>query len=417
MTIELDWHEGDEHPDAAWDSPAEPTPFAPERPQTIAKGMRPHSRLRLPGLRWLVIAVGVLLLITALVAGVLLWQAGQGSELARQDIEATIKLLATARQDGDRQLYGDLLDASDPVWREQLLQKQAAGQEQPPAALAVESVQLAGSRATAEVLETQADGRVLRKLAFFNLDDGRWRLAAPRAADFGPKASKDSPHFRVDYRQRDESLAGYLVNLAEGAYVTLCGELRCRGANRPLTLRVEYEAGTRPEPRAGEILVPSPWLVGIDQSGQPDALLYQELARQLARQLAQAKAPEAPAGLLQAIGAWAASDLAGAAAPGAEALQGALQSGNLLPLAAAWEEAVLNDDPAAALATGQVQSMLAYLQARVASDAIGRLLEASPGALDQILRRAWDVDLASFQEQWLLWLGADLVDPPGASTG
>ncbi len=362
MTIELDWHEGDESSGVSWESAPEPLPAASTPPATIARGHRAHGGALgwLP--RFLVSVLAGILLGAVILAGVLFWRSGRGNEQARQDVSAAATLVLDAWKNRDIKLYSDLLDSSDPVWKSRMV----AGLRviQPPESIAVEELTLDGQLAVATVTETNADGVALHKLAFYRLTEGQWRLAPPQPDSFGPTIPEESPHFRITVRKRDERFLPDLVNMAEGAYVTLCGELRCKPASQPLTLRLSYDvAGTRAEPTPGEVSIPSPWLTGRTAAGLPTADFEQELIRQLAVQLAMDKAPDTPPALLEAIGDWAAAELAGAPVPGGETLPPALQNGTLLPLDIVWRQASSQPNIANPLVSAQLHSMLAFAQA------------------------------------------------------
>jgi hypothetical protein len=122
--------------------------------------------------------------------------------------------------------------------------------------------------------------------------------------------------------------------------------------------------------------------------------------------LAADKAPNTPPAVLQAVGDWAAADLAGAAVPGGEALPAALQDGGLLPLDVVWRQANSQPRVANPLVTAQLHSILAFAQATLADDAVGRLLEAGSGPLTVVLQRAFELDAATFAADWLRWLSS-----------
>ena len=305
-------------------------------------------------------------------------------------------------------LYSDLLDSSDPVWKSRMV----AGLRStpPPEAITVDALRLDGQVAVAEVTETSADGAALHKLAFYRLTDGQWRLAPPQPDSFGPTISEESPHFRITVRERDERFLPDLVNMAEGGYVTLCGELRCTLDAQPLALHLAYDfanAGTDPAP--GQLSILSPWLTGRTAEGLPTSAFEQELIRQLAVQLALDKAPNTPAPVLEAIGDWAAAELAGAPMPGGEALPLALQNGTLLPLDVVWRQANSQPHVANPLVKAQLHTMLAFAQATLVDDAIGRLLEAGAGPLPVVLQRAFQLDATTFSAGWLRWLSTDFT--------
>jgi len=406
MTIELDWHEGDETPGVTWENAPEPLPNASTPPTTIAQGHRAQGGA--PGWlpRFLVSVLAGLLLGAVILAGVLFWRSGRGNEQARADVATAAALVLDAWKNRDIMLYSDLLDSSDPVWKSRMV----AGLRSlpPPESIAVEELTLDGQMAIAAVTETSAEGVALHKLAFYRLTDGQWRLAPPQPDSFGPAISEESPHFRITVRKRDERFLPDLVNIAEGGYVTLCGELRCTLDAQPLALHLAYDfanAGTDPLP--GQMSILSPWLTGRTDEGLPTSAFEQELIRQLAVQLALDKAPDTPAPVLDAIGDWAASELAGAPMPGGEALTLALQNSTLLPLDVVWRQANSQPHVANPLVKAQLHTMLAFAQATLVDDAIGRLLEAGAGPLPVVLQRAFQLDSMTFATDWLRWLSAD----------
>lgn len=422
MTIELDWQEGEEQPGVAWQQDPDPLPFAPTALQTIASGhptrTRPSRRL----LRIVLVLVLVTLIAGTVIAGVIYWRANQGSELARQDIQTMADTLVSAREDGDLGLIDSLVDDHDGIWKHHLLAELGRSDAPPPpTAIAVQAVRLSGDRASAEIEETQADGSTLRKLGFFRRGETGWRLSPPVPEFFGDEARTESPHFRVEYRERDEPWIGYAVNLAEGAFVSLCSELRCVAGGRPLVLRLQYASGSLEEPADQTLLVPSPWLTGIAQDGLPSLAFEQEVIRQLAQAMAAGKAPQATTALLKAVGTWAVDELVNPeeAAFETELLAHAVETGSLLGLEEAWHMVAILDSGDDPLVAAQVHSLLSFVQESTGGDGVGRLLEVSnvTQQLDELLRRALNVDARTFQHGWLNWLRMPPLPPPGTETG
>jgi hypothetical protein len=412
MTVELNWHEGDEQAGFAWetDAPRLPSPTPPRA--TVARGqvdVEPPSRLKLLLLGMVIgIALGLLIL-----AGLLLWRASQGSRLAQRDVEAAAALLVEAQATGDVQGYAGLLDGTDQVWKARLV----AGLRDPanpaPGQWDVEQVHLHGDLAQTEITVTTGDETPLSKTVFFRLREGQWRLA-PAAPDvFGAEAEAAAPNFRVLYREQDERFVPDAINLAEGAYVALCGELRCTEGSRPLDLRLLYDAqAAAPALTPGAVTVASPSLAGWQPDGQPGAAFRRQLVSQIAAQLALATAPDAPAALLQVIGDWAVVDLAGGDFAPDETMAAALRAGRLLPLDRAWD-AVVRGQGDSALARAELASLLRFVQSIWGDDAAGLLLQHSAGSFDEMARRAFQVDGESLQDAWLAWLAGQHTPSPG----
>lgn len=410
MSVELNWHEGDEHPNIMWDTAAQDLPVPNAAPSTIAKTQRAERKKRLPRPRTLILIVALPVLALLIGVGAVLWRANQGSELARRDIEAVAQAVAQAQRNGDYQLLATLVEnyevpqVDDRQAQLGALRSQSVAQQ--PEAIQIERVELVGARALAEVVETQPDGAALRKLTVFRRIDNQWRLARFDPELMGDELQRSSTHFHWTYRQEDEPFVNDLINAAEGAYVTLCGELNCRGEQRPLTVAVTYEQGSLLRAGASEMEVLSPWIAGLDEANRPSPVVYQSLVHQIAETMAQAQAPEGALSLWRAVGDWAASDLAGAALPGEMLFQEHIQAGRLpLPLDVMWREIAVDnaDNP---LAAAQMRRVLAFVQDVYGSDAVGRLLEGVPDHLHEIVRRSFNTDLQSVEQAWLTWLNA-----------
>ena len=169
MTIELDWHEGDESPGVTWESAPEPLPNAPTPPATIARGHRAQGGA--PGWvpRFLVSVLAGLVLGAVILAGVLVWRSERGNEQARQDVAIAATLVLDAWKNHDILLYSDLLDSSDPVWKSRMV----AGLRSmpPPEAITVDALTLDGPVAVAEVTEMSADGVALQEVGLLSPDE------------------------------------------------------------------------------------------------------------------------------------------------------------------------------------------------------------------------------------------------------
>lgn len=422
MGIELNWQEG-EHipppddrssaPAVVWDTEPPPLPAAKREAVTIAAS-RPAAPRRLRP-RTLALLLGIPLAVLALAVGVLYWRAYQGEKAAQRDIEATLQTLLEARRDGDRTLIAKLLDPSDPVWQER--QQEAlltAPSDALPDAVRVASVVLRGDYALAEVVEISANAPPLRKrVSLYRLGDV-WRLAPGDPALVGEESTRQSTHFTVYYRQVDEPFVPDLINAAEGAYVTLCSELRCRAAGPRLSLRLMPPGAVGPTFEAGVLAVPSPWQLGVDPAGRPTPAFYQQLTHQIGWRLAQIKAPEAAPALWSAVGDWAAAELAAAPLPGDAAFVEHIRNGRQpLPLDVLWR-AVAIDNDVTPLTAAQLRLMLAFMQENYGPDAVGRLLEGAPRHLHQIVRRRFGADIHSLEAAWQQWLrGAAVQDSTG----
>jgi len=356
-------------------------------------------------------AIGVV--VGLLVLGALvLWRSSQGSQLVRRDVTAVSARLLEAQAAGDVLRYADLLDGADQVWKARLVAGLRSANAAPPGDWTVERVRLQGDLAEAEMALRSDDGGTLRRLAFFRLVDDLWRLTPPTPAAFGDVQQTTTPHFRIVYRARDQRFVPGLVNLAEGAYVTLCGELLCSADSRPLELRLLYDAqADNPATAAGVVAVASPSLAGWQANNQPGALFNQRLASQIAAQMALLIAPGASPALLATVGDWAAAELAGGRAATDD-----LTAETRAPLYRAWDAVVQggSDNPQF---QRSLASVLDFVQDAWGSDAVGRLLKHSSGSLDAMTRQAFQVDGQTFETMWLAWLAEKQAPLPGTSSG
>lgn len=412
MSIELDWHEGEDHPDVAW-QPETGVPFELNtRGGTIATDRDVTRGLGLPSGRWLLFLFMPLAFLLAF-GGALLWNANQGNERARRDVEAVAQEALEARRQGNRELLSAVLDRRDPMWRDQVLSAMDADMSGGlPRAASVEQIELDGYRAVATLQETGGDGSTALRLGFFRLYDGQWHMTQPWPEAMGDEQVSTTPHFRITYRQRDEPYVRDLASLAEGTYGEVCAELGCPPGGRNLSLRLHYAGRLSEAQRAMGIFLPSPSLTGITATGSMmvtpvEEGLRQELVRQLASQITQDKTPEAAPIFWQAIGDWAASDLAGATVPGLSTLQEHLRAGNPpLPLDMVWREIVHDGNAANVLAGAQMRIFFSFVRSVAGTEAIKAVVESGHQPFHEIASRVFATDLGSLESQWRSWLDA-----------
>ncbi len=415
MTVELNWHEGDEQDGVIWEHAAEPLPVAARRSAPVVQHVTDDTG---PARwQWLLTGAGIGVVLGLLALGaLLLWRAHQGSELARQDVAAVTARLLEAQAAGDVQRYARLLDSSDQAWKARLVAGLRHTARQAPAELNVEKVRLLGDLAEAEVTQPNGDD-VLHRLLYFRLVDGQWLLAPPTPETFGEEKQASTTHFRIYYRQRDERFLPALINLAEGTYVALCGELRCPADSRPVELRLLYDGQAEtPAWTPGVVAVASPSLAGWDASGKPGARFNQQLAGQIAMHMAALKAPSVSNSLLEVIGVWAMEEPVNGRTSMDEALSRMDPIQRLMSLDRAWA-AVARRNSNDWLARVELGSVLRFVQSAWGSDAVGLLLENASGSFDEMTQRAFQLDSAAFQRMWLAWLARQLIPEPGTSTG
>lgn len=413
MSIELNWQEGDDHPDVAWTEETEHPFELSTRGGTIAATRRPAPAIRLPSGRWLLLLILPLAFVVAF-GGAVLWNANQGNERARRDIEAVAQEALDARRQGNRELLSAVLDRRDPVWHDQVLGTLDAGTPGDlPRSVRVAEIDLDGYRAMATLQEIGEDGSTTEKLGFFRLYNWQWHLAQPWPEAFGEEQTATAPHFRLTYRQRDQPYVDDLINLAERTYVEVCTEVGCAPGGRTISLWLHYAGSLSEEQKAAGIYLPSPSLAGIDAMGSiAGESLRQELVRQLAIQITQEKAPEAAPAFWQAVGDWAASELAGAPLPGLPVLQEHLQAGNHpLPLDMVWREVVRDGNASNDLAGAQMRVFFSFVRWLAGDDALRAVLESGPRPFHELASAVFAEDLGTLEDQWRSWL-ATLPAPP-----
>ena len=216
MTVEMNWHEGDEQDGVVWEHEAAPLPVAAPRSSAIAQRVSDDSGPSRLQLLLLGAAIGVVLGLLVLGA-LVLWRSSQGSQLVRRDVTAVSARLLEAQAAGDVLRYAELLDGADQVWKARLVAGLRGANAAPVDEWTVEQVRLQGDMAEAEVAVSGDDGGTLRRLVYFRLVDDLWRLTPPTPASFGDEQQTTTQHFRILYRARDQRFVPGLVNLAEGA--------------------------------------------------------------------------------------------------------------------------------------------------------------------------------------------------------
>ena len=408
MTVEMDWREGDQAGDVAWDPSVTPVavPAGPNPAGVIvvAGGAAPR---RASGWTRFLLAMLAGALIGAVVLGVLLFQrVDAGNERIRQDVELTVGLLLDAQQSGDVRGYADLLDAGSQIWRTETIM--ALDPDTAPLTAAVQAVEMQGDLAVATIVEQgTANSPALTRTAFFRLSDGQWLLTPPQADTFGELRERATSHFLISYRQADEPAMDAVVDLAEGAYLILCSELRCAPARAPMRLALSYDGQDL-------LALRSPSLSGIGQSSRPGPAFEGALAGAIARQMAAEKGATTPV-LADAVADWSAAGLAGVWSPEMKRLQGAQHQPGAARLEPAWQTIALRG----AFAPSEqavVASVLIYAQQTYGSDAVARILEAGQRPFGEVVQRAFAVPQDSFEVGWLRWLNQTQEQPILAPT-
>ncbi|HRX01645.1 MAG TPA: hypothetical protein P5148_00740 [Anaerolineae bacterium] len=405
MSVELNWQEGEETGDVRWEQLETTVAQEPARTIVNRTARRPVRSRRV--VQFLLAVLAGMLIGGAGLAVFVAVRSNEGSELARRDVEASVALLLDAQRSGDIRGYAQMLDGTAEIWRSRQIAELRQGPPA-PAHASVQSVQLQGDLAMANLLETPADGgESTSRTAFFRLRNGQWLLTAPDPEQFGPVAELVTSHFQISYREADKSTIQALVDLSEGFYVALCGELRCRESERPIPLVLDY-ADTLPTAGDG-LQVRSSQLSGLTSTNRPGPAFEQELAAEMASYLAAAGFPAASPALRTAAATWAASDLTGITAADTQALRAAVRRGEDLSLEDAWQAITVRN-------RGNLQeraivvSMFGYAQEIYGAGAAGRLLDAAPAELPLALRRSFDVSTGDFQAGWLTWMQAGSSD-------
>lgn len=255
----------------------------------------------------------------------------------------------------------------------------------------------------------------VERLEAFRWANNRWVHTWPAFEAWGEKRAEDTPRFRVIYHERDADLVHPLLPQLDDLYRRIAADLGLPLSSRPLTITVDpVAADYRGLPN---MVVPSPWTMGLPVADRPDAgsaFLLREIVTlmvySLARQSIPAEMSLSQEAALSALVEWEVRSVLGEPLLDAEArseLEQALARDRLLPLNTLWATPVLVrpsfGQPATlgwSLARAEWLTLLDYLAGRAGS--LPALLEFLPSSasLEDWLQRSLGMRLADVDAGW-----------------
>lgn len=276
-----------------------------EEPAGASTSRPPRRRLL-----WLILiaTIGAIALVAQL------RQRIEGQEQAlREEVIASFRLWHQALRSGDQELFLFQLADGNQAWTEAQIQLFAQGhlldrpgfglryntQDGTPQVTAVE-LSPDWQTATLEaqypyVLEESGERAYLQSTYHFRLQDGHWLLAPPDENFWGATQTVQRPGLSIVYPQRDAEFVQRLANDLAQDLQALCRQLRPADDNCPQMAAVDVGIETDPillaalhdrvTPifRRGQIVLPSPTLVGLPQ--RQDGAAYQALYAGYSRRL------------------------------------------------------------------------------------------------------------------------------------
>jgi len=378
MSVELEWHFGDEIPEQA--------------PQEERRPRRPRWRF------WLTLAAAVLVLAGA---GLYAWWRvrREALKLVEAEVQAVAQLELQALAEQDAALYLSLQDEADPHWQQAQRARLALGVAFPPplpglaatAAVSVENARAVGDGARVEVVRFASlpGGQALpfRATRFYRRDDdGRWLHTRADLGYAGHTVIFTGQRVVVTAFAIDADGIKPAVARLEGLAEQFCDLVSCE-TSAPLTL-----AFTDTLDAAVEVggALPAPFVVGVPADEAAYAAWEQALEDLLLDRLAAREAgylggatPLTYRGgeLFRARGrAWLRAKLGPPESPSPPDLDlvgRALDAQEWLRLDVLWRFPFTQDDPRRPLAEAELDLLLAFVEQEYGPSRVADVLVAS----------------------------------------
>jgi len=363
MSVELEWHFGDEIPKQA--------------PQEERRPRRPRWRF------WLTLAAVVLALV---VVGLYAWWRvrREALRLVESEVQAVAQLELQALAERDVALYLSLQDEADPHWQAAQQARLASDATFPPplpglaatAAVSVENARAVGVAARVEVVRFASlpgdQALPFRATRFYRRSaDGRWLHTRADLGYAGHTVIFTGQRVVVTSFATDADLMKPVAFKLEGIAEQFCALIACQSsAPVPLVFTDTLDAAQEP----GGAL-PAPFVVGVPAGESAQAaweqalqdLLVDRLAAREAGYLVRAASLRDQGGeLFRARGrAWLRAKLGLQEAPSPPDLDlvgRALDAQEWLSLDALWRFPLAQDDPRRPLAEAEVDLFLAFIE-------------------------------------------------------
>jgi ABC-type glycerol-3-phosphate transport system substrate-binding protein len=236
--------------------------------------------------RWPVtslVMIAAVVVVIALAFGV--WGAGRNQAAKRTErLEASVQDLldvmygAYLTGDGDLFFAGQ---AGDPAWLS--AQLRPLNQFFYAAGPTVTRVEQFGNDIWANI-QWQGTGadQTLQRVTFFQWRDGRLIQTPTVDSYWGPVEESNKAFGRLQLHEVDQQWERDIASFAVRVMAETCGPSAsdaCRAGSRPFTLTIAPDFALTAAP--GQLRVPSPRLLGLDESGRPSTLSWNELRQAL----------------------------------------------------------------------------------------------------------------------------------------
>ncbi len=216
-----------------------------------------------------------------------IWGAGREQAARREaQLEASIQdlldLLQRAYLAGDGELFF-ANQADDPAWLSAQLRPE--NQVVYLAGPTVTRVERFGNDIWANI-QWQSDRETLQRVAFFRWRDGRLIQVPSVDSYWGPIEESTKAFGTLKLHEIDQPWEREIANFTVRVIAGTCGSSAngsCLSDGRPFSLTIADDFATTAEP--GQIRVPSPRLLGLDERGRPADIFWDQLRQALVAHL------------------------------------------------------------------------------------------------------------------------------------
>ena len=234
--------------------------------------------------RWPVtslVMIAAVVVVIAVAFGI--WGAGRERAAGREaQLEASVQnlldILHRAYLAGDGELFF-ANQVAEPAW--QSAQLRPENQIVYLAGPTVTRVERFGNDIWANI-QWQNAGQTLQRVAFFRWRDGRLIQVPTVDAYWGSLEESDKAFGHLELHEIDQRWERDIANFAVRVIAGTCGASAsgsCLSDSRPFTLTIADDFATTAAP--GQVRVPSPRLLGLDEHGRPADIFWDQLRQAL----------------------------------------------------------------------------------------------------------------------------------------